>query len=58
VTEFISKGWATPEQWSSIFTPIGLEINSLTVEEIAISIVAQLIMVKNQHKTKKQGCPA
>jgi xanthine dehydrogenase accessory factor len=57
-SEFISKGWATPEQWSSIYTPIGLEINSRTVEEIAISIAAQLIMVKNQHRPKRQGCPA
>jgi xanthine dehydrogenase accessory factor len=57
-SEFITKGWATPQQWSSIYTPIGLEINSRTVEEIAISIVAQLIMVKNQHRSKRQGCPA
>lgn len=57
-TEFISKGWATPEQWSSIHTPIGLEINSRTVEEIAISIIAELIMVKNMTIPKRRGCPA
>jgi xanthine dehydrogenase accessory factor len=31
-----------------IFTPIGLEIGSATAEEIAVSIAAQLIKVKNE----------
>ncbi len=56
--EFIKEGWATPEQWSSVFTPIGLEINSQTIEEIAVSIAAQIIMVKNSKKNKRSGCPA
>ncbi len=41
--EFIAKGWATEEQWNSICTPVGIEIGSVTVEEIAVSIAAQLI---------------
>jgi xanthine dehydrogenase accessory factor len=45
--EFLGKGWATPEQWNKIFAPIGLDIKSKTVEEIAISIAAQLVKVKN-----------
>jgi len=45
--EFIDKGWATEEQWCRIFAPIGLDIKSKTVEEIAISIAAQLIQIKN-----------
>jgi xanthine dehydrogenase accessory factor len=45
--EFIEKGWATEEQWESIFAPIGLDIGSETVEEIAVSIAAQLVQVKN-----------
>jgi xanthine dehydrogenase accessory factor len=45
--EFIEQGWATEEQWRRIFAPIGLDIRSKTVEEIAISIAAQLIEVKN-----------
>jgi xanthine dehydrogenase accessory factor len=44
---FIQNGWATEEQWSRIHTPIGLDINSKTVEEIAVSIAAQLILVRN-----------
>ena len=48
--EFIKNGWATEEQWSSIYTPIGLDIRSKTVEEIAVSIAAQLVQVRNDSK--------
>jgi xanthine dehydrogenase accessory factor len=34
---------------SSIHTPIGLDINAETPEEIAVSIVAELIQVRNQN---------
>jgi xanthine dehydrogenase accessory factor len=47
---FIGNGWATPGQWDNVHTPIGLEINSQTVEEIAISIAAQLVLVRNSVK--------
>ncbi len=56
--DFIKNGWATAEQWATVFSPIGLEINSRTVEEIAISIAAQLIQVKNSSKEKIKGCPS
>jgi xanthine dehydrogenase accessory factor len=45
--EFISNGWSTSSQWEKIHTPIGLEINSHTVEEIAVSIAAELILIRN-----------
>jgi len=48
-SDFIRNGWATQEQWNRIFTPIGIDINSKTVEEIAVSIAAQLIEVKNSN---------
>jgi xanthine dehydrogenase accessory factor len=44
---FIENGWATPEQWDNIHAPVGIEIKSRTVEEIAISIAAQLVLVRN-----------
>ncbi|MGC9343774.1 MAG: XdhC family protein [Bacteroidales bacterium] len=44
--QFINNKWATPEQWNKIYTPIGLDIHSKTVQEIAISIVAELIKVR------------
>ncbi len=42
--KFLENRWATEEEWNEIFTPIGLEIGSQTVEEIAVSIAAQLIL--------------
>ncbi len=50
---FIDSGWATPGQWENVHTPIGLEIKSQTVEEIAISIAAQLVLVRNSVKLWK-----
>lgn len=49
---FLKNGWATIDEWEKIFTPIGLEIGSKTVQEIAVSIAAQLIQVRNQLKNQ------
>ena len=46
--QFLEEHWSTPEQLSSIHTPIGLDIGSKTVQEIAISIAAQLVEVRNK----------
>lgn len=43
---FIKNGWATRERWDKIHTPIGLPIHSKTVQEIAVSIAAELIKVR------------
>lgn len=45
---FLENGWTTEEQWNKVFTPIGIEIGSKTVNEIAVSIAAQLIEVRNK----------
>jgi xanthine dehydrogenase accessory factor len=44
---FIDNGWATEKDWSRIYAPVGIEIGSQTVEEIAVSIAAQLVLVRN-----------
>jgi xanthine dehydrogenase accessory factor len=49
---FVAEGWASAEQWSRVHAPIGLAIGSQTVEEIAISIAAQLVQVRSR---KSQG---
>jgi xanthine dehydrogenase accessory factor len=49
-SDFIENGWATLKQWESIHTPIGIDIKSRSVEEIAISIAAQLVLVRNSKK--------
>ena len=50
---FIDNKWASQEQWNRIYTPIGMDIGALTVEEIAVSIAAQLVQVRN--KRNKTG---
>lgn len=47
---FIGNGWATEEQWSFIHAPVGLEIYSQSVEEIAVSIAAELVLERNRKK--------
>ena len=42
------EGWASKEELDRIHAPIGLEINSKTIEEIAVSIAAQLVLVRSQ----------
>ena len=49
--QFLEEGWATAEQWAAIHTPIGLPIGSVTVQEIAVSIAAQLVEVRSRKKT-------
>jgi len=44
----ISQGIATEEELSRVDMPIGLDINAVTADEIAISIVAKLIREKNK----------
>lgn len=46
--EFLEEG--TPAHvFDRIYTPIGINIHSKTTQEIAISIAAEIIRVKNQH---------
>ena len=47
---FIENGWATSQQWDLIHAPVGLEINSQTVDEIAVSIAAELVLVRNSKR--------
>jgi len=49
---FIENGWATGNQWDEIHAPVGLDIKSQTVEEIAVSIAAQLVLVRNSLKSE------
>lgn len=42
--ELEAEGY-NPQSWQHVFTPIGIDIRSQTVQEIAISIAAQMIKV-------------
>jgi xanthine dehydrogenase accessory factor len=46
--EFLAEGIATPEQLACVHAPIGLDIGALTVDEIAVSIAAELIAVRRK----------
>lgn len=46
--QFIEQGWATADQWAGIHTPIGIDIGSKSVQEIAISIAAELVKTRSQ----------
>jgi xanthine dehydrogenase accessory factor len=47
---FIENGWATSTQWDEIHAPVGLAIKSQSVEEIAVSIAAELVLVRNSKR--------
>ena len=42
----LKEGWATKAQWEKIHAPVGLKIDAETVQEIAVSIAAQLIQAR------------
>jgi xanthine dehydrogenase accessory factor len=46
--EFIQRTWATATQFDRIHAPVGLDIHSRTVQEIALSIAAQLVQVRHR----------
>jgi xanthine dehydrogenase accessory factor len=50
--EFLKKGLATAGEWARIHAPIGLGIGSKTVEEIAVSIAAELVQVRAGRRKK------
>ena len=45
---FTKEGIATKEELDRVDMPIGIDINAVTADEIAVSIVAKLIMEKNK----------
>jgi len=52
--EFLEEGWATLRQFGRVHAPIGLPIYSETVEEIAVSIAAQLVKVRRQIQGRRK----
>lgn len=53
--KFLERGWAKEEQFDRVHAPIGLDIGSKTVEEIALSIAAQLVRVRSQIRERRKG---
>ncbi len=48
--KFIAEGWATAPEFDRVHAPIGLEIGSKTIEEIAVSIAAELVRVRSESR--------
>ncbi len=46
----LGEGWASESDWDRIHSPIGLEIGSKSVQEIAVSIAAELILERNRNR--------
>lgn len=46
---YISQGLTTEERLKQVHSPVGIQIKSQTPEEIAVSIAAEIIKVKNAH---------
>ena len=44
--KFLREGWTTAEKWEKIYSPVGLDIHSKTIQEIALSIAAQIVKVR------------
>ena len=53
--EFLANNWATKVELDSIYAPIGIDIHSKTVQEIAISIAGQLVKVRQESSRLAQG---
>lgn len=51
--KFLEQGWATYHQFGRVYAPIGVDIGSETVEEIAVSITAQIVLVRSQIQDKQ-----
>ena len=51
--EFLGGGLATEAEFGRVYAPVGLDMGAVTVPEIAVSIVAQLISVRRLHRLRK-----
>lgn len=49
---FIEQGWATLEDLDKIHAPVGIDISSETVQEIALSIAAELVKARHDKLTR------
>jgi xanthine dehydrogenase accessory factor len=50
--KFLRRGWAAAVEFEKVHSPIGIRIHSQTVQEIAVSIAAELVSVRNQDRQK------
>lgn len=51
---FLNQSWATRSHFDRVHAPIGLDIQSKTIQEIAVSIAAELVLIRNQVQGKSR----
>lgn len=54
-TQFIEEGIATKEQLDRVACPVGLPIGDVTVQEIALSITAQLVQNRSERRMSQEA---
>lgn len=54
-TRFVEEGIATREQMDRVFCPVGLPIGDVSVEEIALSIAAQLVQNRSERRISQEA---
>jgi xanthine dehydrogenase accessory factor len=52
--QFVAEGIATKEQLERVVCPVGLAIGDVTVQEIALSITAQLVQNRSERRISQQ----
>ncbi len=53
--QFIALGWASAAEFDRVSAPIGLAIKARTVEEIAVSIAAELVLRRRSREEGRAG---
>jgi len=53
--EFIVRKWATAKAFDRVRAPIGLPIRSRTVQEIAVSIAAELVLARSRNADRERS---
>ena len=51
--KFLEEGWATAAEFDRVHAPVGLRIGSKTVEEIALSIAAELVLARSRARGRQ-----
>jgi xanthine dehydrogenase accessory factor len=54
----LTENGVTAEEQTRVITPVGMEIDAETPEEIAVSIVGQLIQKRRRHGAERRSNPA
>jgi xanthine dehydrogenase accessory factor len=55
--QFVRDGICSEEQFDRVYSPIGFDIGAQSIEEIAVSIAAQLTAVRRKHSSASKAVP-